>query len=254
MQAKWQDEPMPNHAQLNLFEQEISGLRSFDVTCEPHRLTVVEGSSRFRREAVLQAVARFAAVLLLPLAYALWFFPPMIGQLDPFTSRLMLFFAMLAAGFAAAVIARRGVRHAVAVDADALELQVFTVNSQGRPRGIRRVPLDHIVSLFVRRPAAPEIEAARAMRLSTDPEDVGLLRTTIGEAELLHEAFCRNIRRATIEAALPGASDRAVRSGLSARSQQVTGARAARRRARALIDAARQHAAEVASGREDELV
>ena len=173
-----------------VYEDEWS---TVSLTTSALGLTARERFERFKLEAMSELVLRLFGGLTVASSTILWLFLPVDAGTDRLVSHSLLASLFTATGLFVYAYGTRGFRRQLSLDAKkgTLSLTKINVNNQGRV--VRSIDLDTIESLFRRRPAARNANAALFVRVHGNETPMLALTGATDELELIHQDLCEII-------------------------------------------------------------
>ena len=173
---------------------ENGGWTTIDFTSTPLGLLAQERFERFRLEALSELVLRLSGGLMVAVSTVLWLILPNAPGSEQMISHGILAGFFSATGLFVYTYGSRGFRRQLALDARCRVLTLTKVNMNDRGRILRRIRLNEIESLFLRRPAERSQHAALFVRTRRNAMPLLALTGTREELERIHSELCRTIR------------------------------------------------------------
>ncbi len=157
---------------------------------------VSETDGNFHHTGRNEAVLRFIGITIVFGSLIQWTLPDVNFVGDASTTKALMSIACALIGMAIYRFAIKGHRSQISYDPKKGELLVSALNRQDRQKGIRRIPLSRVKSIYVRRSDMPQGMAALRIRLQGNTSEITALRGRASEIEVLHGLLCRDIRTA----------------------------------------------------------
>ncbi|MCZ7676640.1 MAG: hypothetical protein M5U35_13320 [Roseovarius sp.] len=171
----------------NVYEREWD---TISLTRTPLGLTARERFERFRMEAVSEMALRLTGGLMVAASTVLWLVLPEQSERGQFLSHGLLAAICSAVGLAVYAYGTRGFRRQLALDAKRGTLALTKINMNDRGRVMRTIGLDEIDSLFLRRPAAPLMQASLYVRVAGHHTPLLALTGDRADLEQIHRHLC----------------------------------------------------------------
>lgn len=151
---------------------------------------------RFRHSNRNEMILRFIGLMLVMGALVQWSLPNARFAGDAMTTKALLSISFSIVGLAVYHFAVRGQRSEIRFDPRKGEIILSALNRQDHHKGVRRIHLSKVKSIYVRRSDMPEGQAALRIRLINNSREITAIRGDHGEIELAHGLLCRDIRMA----------------------------------------------------------
>ncbi|MCP4822018.1 MAG: hypothetical protein GY883_22770 [Shimia sp.] len=155
-----------------------------------------ETEGRFRHSTRNEALLRFAGLTLVMAALVQWALPGVSFAGDETSTTALISISCSLIGMAAYHFAVRGHRSEIRFDPKKGEVIVSALSRQDRQKGVRRIHLSRVKSIYVRRSDMPAGQAALRIRLNDSSHEITAIRGSHNEIELAHGLLCRDIRMA----------------------------------------------------------
>jgi len=171
---------------------------SVALTRTPLGLTAQERFERFRFEALSELALRLVGGVIVALSTILWLILPADTGSGQFLSHGLLAAVATATGLAVYAYGTRGFRRQISLDARRGTLALTKININNQSRVARRIDVREIESIFLRRPAAPGLQASLCIR-PAGGRHTPILALTGDKAELekIHLHLCDMVHKGT---------------------------------------------------------
>ncbi|MEL7282331.1 MAG: hypothetical protein AAFY35_09380 [Pseudomonadota bacterium] len=167
-----------------------AGLRSVSLYQTSMGLTASERLERFKLEAASELVLRLVGGLLVAGSTLLWLVLPMGLAGDQLVAHAMLAAIFTAVGLGVYAYGTRGFRRQLSFDGKRRVLSLTKVNVNDQVRVARKIDVDEIESVFVRRSAKRNGFASLVVRVAGKQAPVLALTGEKVELEQIHRILC----------------------------------------------------------------